>query len=231
MPVGRRVRARRPPGPVARHAGRRQRHDGRAAAAARAAGRPVPRRLLPQQPAVPVRRGRPAGGRGGPGPGAGAVRVPGRRPVVLPVHEHRGRGPGRPLGRLRGRVRGRRRGRRARRRRAAAHRRGRRRGDARARPVRLRALFVLPARHGGRPSAGRARAVHVRARRARAAGQRVGRRRGGPGARGHRPAHGRPRLRVKYATRTTAAKRRKRRRRREQQPETVVGVGPTSLKR
>lgn len=56
----RRPLRRRPPGRVADHAGGRERHDGRAAAAGRATGRAVPRRLLPQQPAVPVRRDRAA---------------------------------------------------------------------------------------------------------------------------------------------------------------------------
>jgi len=138
-------------GQDAGRAERRERDDGRAAAAGRAAGRVVPRRLLPQQPAVQVRPGhRAARGRGRAGPGAGAVRVAGRRPIVLPVHEHDGRRPDGALGPVRGRLPGRRRGRDARRPGGADHRRRRARRDARARTVRLRALFVLLAGHGER---------------------------------------------------------------------------------
>jgi len=189
---GRRVRGR-PPGPDAGHAGRRQRHDGRAVAAGGAAGRAVPRGLLPEQRVVPVRRGHRAAGRGGhAGPRAGPVRVARRRPVVLPVHERRGRRPAAPLGRLRGRVRGRRGGRV----RPAADGRGRARRDARARAVRLRALFVLPAGHGGRAAAGRARADRVHRRRTRARDQRVRRPASGPDARLRRQTHARPWVRV-----------------------------------
>lgn len=128
---------------------RRERDDGRAVAAGRAAGRVVPRRLLPQQPAVPVRLGhRAARGRRRAGPGAGEVRVAGHRPIVLPVHEHDGRRQDGALGPVRGRLSGRRRGRDTRRPARAADRRRRARRDARARPVRLRSLFVLLAGHG-----------------------------------------------------------------------------------
>lgn len=177
------------------HVGRRERHDGRGVATRRAAGRAVPRRLLPQQPAVPVRRGhRAAGGRGHPGPGAGPVRVAGRRPVVLLVHEHDGRGPGRALGRIRGRLRGRRGADRAGR--GPPYRGRRARRDARPLSVRLRALFVLPAGHAGHPAAGRAAADHVHGRRTHRDGQRVRRHGSRQPARVHRQAHGRQRLRL-----------------------------------
>jgi len=151
----------------------------------------VPRRLLPQQPAVPVRRGhRAARGRGRARPGAGAVRVPGHRPVVLTVHEHVGRRSDSQLGPVRGRLPGRRRGRDARRPGRAADRRRRARRDARARPVRLRALFVLPTGHGERRAARRRAIDQVHSRRAHRAYQRVRRTGGGQAARVHRPAHG-----------------------------------------
>jgi len=157
----------------------------------------VPRRLLPQQPAVPVRRGhRAARGRGRDRPGAGAVRVPGHRPVVLPVHEHVGRRSGLELGRVRGRLPGRRRGCDARRPGRAADCRRRARRDARARPVRLRALFVLPAGHGERRTTRRGAADQEHIRRAHPAHQRVGRTGGGQAARVHLATHGRPRVRL-----------------------------------
>lgn len=151
----------------------------------------MPRRLLPEQRAVPVRRGhRAAGGRGARRPGVRPVRVARRRPVVLPVPEHNGRGPDRALGRLRGRVPGRRRGRHAGRTAAAADGRRRARRNARARRLRLRALFVLRAGHDGHQAAGRRADDHVHRRRANPIGQRVrgtARRRG---ARVHRQTHG-----------------------------------------
>lgn len=151
----------------------------------------MPRRLLPQQPAVPVRRGhRAARGRYRAGPGSGAVRVPGHRPVVLPVHEHVGRRSGRELGPVRGRLPGRRGGRDARRQAHAADGRRRARRDARARPVRLRALFVLPAGHGEHRATRRAAADQVHSRRAYRHHQRVRWTGGRPAARVDRPTHG-----------------------------------------
>lgn len=196
---GRRVRG--PPGPAAGAAGREQRHDGRGVAAVRAAGRAVPRWLLPEQRAVPVRPGhRAADGRGAGRPGVRAVRVARRRPVVLPVPEHHGRGPDWPLGRLRGRVPGRRRGRHAGRTRAAADGHWRARRDARACRVRLRALFVLRSRDDGHQAAGRRAHDHVHGRRARPTGQRIGRTARRRGASVHRQAHGRQAVRLTSVT-------------------------------
>lgn len=98
------------------------------------------------------------------------------------------------LGRLCGRVRGRRGEHGAAR--CPANGRGRARRNAYARRVRLRALFVLRAGHFGPAAAGRAMADHVHARGARDRDQRVRRPRGRRRARVHRPAHGRPRLRL-----------------------------------
>lgn len=155
----------------------------------------MPRRLLPQQPVVSVRREhRTPRGRGDVRRGAGALRVTGCRPVVLLVHEHDGRGPPRSVGRLHGRVRGRRdrdggAGHRA-------HGRGRARRDARARLIRLRALFVLLAGHGEHRAAGRGAADHVHGRRAHPTDQRIRRPECRPTAVVCRPAHGRPTVRL-----------------------------------
>jgi len=131
-----------------------------------------------------------ARGRRRAGPGAGAVRVPGHRPVVLPVHEHVGRRSGSELGPVRGRLPGRCRGRDARRPARAADGRRRARRDARAQPVRLRALFVLPAGHGEHRATRRGTADQVHSRRAYRPHQRVRWTEGRLAARVNRPTHG-----------------------------------------
>jgi len=73
-------------------------------AASRTAVRHVPRRLQPEQPAVPVRRARRARGRAAVRLRHAAVRVAGVGPVVLPVHEHVAGDARPPVGRLAGRV-------------------------------------------------------------------------------------------------------------------------------
>jgi len=127
--------------------GRRVKHAETCDATRRTAVRPVPRRLQPQQSAVPVRRRWPAGGRAGVRHGHRAVRVASARLVLFPVHEHGPSDSGRSLGRAVGRVL--RNAGRYRRRRPGAGSRPTGRRNERARFLRIGTRIVLPAHHVG----------------------------------------------------------------------------------